>query len=479
MRADAWARDSLRGALTLRLVTAFTLIGLAAAGIAYKLGEHFANLAYDRALADDVLTLAGQLDVRDGRVELNLPPAARAWLLANEGESVLYRVIDLRDGHLVDGNGELGPWPRVRAQPPAAQFREAHLGPNTFRIGFVTQLIEPGGVPVLVEVGETLGRRQRVARQTLIGSLLLFGLMMVVTVLLVGSSIRRTLRPLGLLEAEAANRSGANLTPLQPQMAPREVRGLILAINRMMQRVSESIDAQSRFIANAAHQLRTPISGLRLQAQLAQDETSTTEAHARLQEIDRSAARAAHVIEQLLTLSRSEAGAARADFRAVDLTATAAQVIERHLDAAARKNIDLGCSGLPGPVTVQGNETLLAELIGNLVDNAVRYVPRSGVVTVDIGRRGAQPVLEVIDDGPGIGTIAPESLFERFQRGDTAPGQPVQSGAGLGLAIVKEIAERHDATVSCASPAGGGFRVTVVFPAAAADDAHRTAAAQP
>jgi len=154
-------------------------------------------------------------------------------------------------------------------------------------------------------------------------------------------------------------------------------------------------------------------------------------------------------------------------------------VIERHLDAAARKNIDLGCSGLPGPVTVQGNETLLAELIGNLVDNAVRYVPRSGVVTVDIGRRGAQPVLEVIDDGPGIGTIAPESLFERFQRGDTAPGQPVQSGAGLGLAIVKEIAERHDATVSCASPAGGGFRVTVVFPAAAADDAHRTAAAQP
>src|SRR5207249_4757093 len=152
--------------------------------------------------------------------------------------------------------------------------------------------------------------------------------------------------------------------------------------NRMMNRVSDSIDAQSRFIANAAHQLRTPIAGLRLQAQLAQDETSTAETRAHLDEIDRSAARAAHVIEQLLTLSRSQSGSVPSSFSEVDLTGIAAQVIQRNLAAAIHKEVDLGCSGLPGPVVVLGNETLLAELIGNLVDNAVRYVHRFGTVTV-------------------------------------------------------------------------------------------------
>jgi two-component system sensor histidine kinase TctE len=457
-----WARDSLRGALIGRLVTAFALIGLVATIVAYKFGERYANLAYDRSLSDDVVTLASQIEWRNGQVQLNLPPAARTWLLANEGERVLYRVVNLREGKVLDSNADLGPWRSDRPPQTTTQFRDAQIGGTRFRIGFVTQVLDPEDVNVLVEVGETLGRRQRVARQTLVGSLLLFGLMTAVAVALVWTSIDKTLKPLKLLEAEAAHRSGSNLTPLEPAIAPVEVRGLILAINRMMKRVFDSIEAQSRFIANAAHQLRTPIAGLRLQAQLAQDDPAAAENRARLIDIDRSAARAAHVIEQLLTLSMSEAGSIPANFVAVDLVETAAQVIQRCLPAAAHKDVDLGYSGVDGPAWVLGNETLLAELIGNLVDNAVRYGRRSGVVTIAITRQDGTVVLEVIDDGPGIGSQTTDALFSRFQRGDTT----AESGAGLGLAIVKEIAERHSATVSCSSPAAGGFRVTVVFPQA-------------
>lgn len=455
-----WSHDSLRGALIGRLVTAFALIGLVATIAAYKFGERYANLAYDRSLSDDVLTLASQIDMRNGQLQVNLPPAARTWLLANEGERVLYRVVDLRDGKVLDGNADLGPWQSDRAPQAKTQFRDERIGGTMFRIGFVTQVVDPDDVSVLVEVGETLGRRQIVAKQTLFGSLLLFGLMTAVAVALVWTSIDKALRPLRLLEAEAAIRSGSNLTPLQPAIAPAEVRGLILAINRMMKRVSDSIEAQSRFIANAAHQLRTPIAGLRLQAQLAQDEPASAENRARLNEIDRSAARAAHVIEQLLTLSMSEAGSIPANFAPVDLTETAAQVIQRYLPAAAEKDVDLGYSGTDAPALVLGNQTLLAELIGNLVDNAVRYGRRSGMVTVGITQKDGTVVLEVTDDGPGIGSLSCEAMFGRFQRGDTT----AQAGAGLGLAIVKEIAERHSSAVACDSPASGGFRVTVGFP---------------
>jgi len=455
-----WGRDSLRGALIARLLTAFVLIGLVACTVAYKLGERYANLAYDRSLSDDVATLASQLQLQHGEVQVNLPPAARIWLLANEGESVLYRVIDLRSGRLIDGNADLGAWPMDRQAPGPTHFRDALIGGTQFRIGSIIQVLDPDDVNVLVEVGETLGRRQRVAQQALAGSLLLFGLMIAVAVALVWTSIHRTLEPLNQLEGEAATRSGSNLMPLDPAMAPREVRGLILAINRMMKRVSDSIEAQSRFVANAAHQLRTPIAGLRLQAQLAQDEVGTDATRIRLNEIDRSAARAAHVIEQLLTLSKSEAGATPPNFAPVDLTEVAAQVIQRHLPAAVAHDVDLGYSGLGGPVLVHGNETLLAELIGNLVDNALRYGRARGVVTVRIERQPGAVVLEVIDDGPGIGALSLDNLFNRFQRGDVT----ADSGAGLGLAIVKEIAERHAAAVSCDAPPAGGFRVVVVFP---------------
>jgi two-component system sensor histidine kinase TctE len=144
----------------------------------------------------------------------------------------------------------------------------------------------------------------------------------------------------------------------------------------------------------------------------------------------------------------------------VDLTEVAAQVIQRHLPTATERDVDLGYSGLPGPVLVFGNETLLGELLSNLVDNALRYGRRCGVVTVRIAHKGRAVVLEVIDDGPGLGALSLDTVFNRFQRGDVT----ADSGAGLGLAIVKEIAERHSATVSCDAPSSGGFRVVVAFP---------------
>lgn len=458
-----WSGDSLRGGLVRRLVTALTLIGIFGATVAYLLGEHYANLSYDDALGDDVVTLAAQVDTgADGRPRVNLTPSARRWLLANEGERVLYRVVDLADGRVLEGNGDLGPWPGRLEADAGTVFRDTRADGTAFRVGSVVRQQAPGSHRVLIEVAETLGQRQTAANWILGGSALLFGLTIAVAVLVVRSSIDSALAPLDLLAAEAAQRSGANLTPLDPALAPSEVRGLIVAINRMMERLDDAIAVQSRFIANAAHQLRTPVAGLRLQAQLALEEPASAEVHARLGEIDDSAARAAHLIEQLLTLSRAESGAAALSFRPVDLVDTAAQVVQRHLPAAAAKGIDLGCSGAEADVRVLGNELLLAEMLGNLVDNAVRYGRRRGTVTIALSVRGHEVELQVSDDGPGIAPAEAQALFRRFQRGDVASAAGV--GAGLGLAIVREIAERHGGSAECLARPGSGAVFAVRLP---------------
>ena len=295
------ASESLRRGLIRRLVPALAAIGLIGVIPAYVLGHRYATLAYDRALLDSVVALAGQVSLRNDALQVDLPPEARKLLTASDGEQVLFRVIDLRSGKVIVANGELGPPPEEPPVPGQPSFRDAQIGTTPFRVAYASYLIDIEDVPALVEVAETLGRRNSMTRQILAATVLLVTTIIAVAVLLVWQGVGRALAPLRLLEAEAAERSGTNLTPLNADAAPEEVRGLITSINRMMGRVSDSIDSQRRFIANAAHQLRTPISGLRLQAQLALKKEPPPAVRAHVQEIDESAARAGHLIEQMLT----------------------------------------------------------------------------------------------------------------------------------------------------------------------------------
>jgi two-component system sensor histidine kinase TctE len=452
--------NSLRVSLTRRLALALAVIGVFGTIVAYVLGAKYANLAYDQALLDDVATLASQVSVDDaGVIQVNLPTAALKWLLADEGEVVLYRVTDLRSGAIVVANGELGTIPADPDISGQSAYRDFTNGDRSLRVGYTRLVLDPGDVSALIEIGETTGKRDRMTRRILAGTALFMATVVAVAVTLVWRGVATALAPLKLIEAEASRRSGTELTPLDPLHGPEEVRGLIEAVNRLMARVSSVMESQSHFIANAAHQLRTPLAGLRLQAQLASKATRPEAMRASLAEVEASAARAAHLIDQILVLSRAEAAETAASDQTIDLAIIARQVIERNLALADRRNIDLGYEGGADNLEVLGNEVLFAELLGNLVDNALRYGREGGRVTVEAREVGDDVVLAVSDEGAGFDAVDLERVFTRFYRPDSSP----TGGAGLGLAIVREIAERYQGRLTLESEPGKGSRFELRF----------------
>jgi two-component system, OmpR family, sensor histidine kinase TctE len=426
-----------------RLVTALAAIGVLGVIAAYPLGGSYADLVYDRALFDDVATMAERVDASNGALHLNLSPVGEKLLLSDHA-NVRYRVIDLRNGRVVEGNGDLGAWAREPTGIGEPYYRNIVVGNSRYRVAYTRHLVDPDDIPVLVEVGETLNKREQIRRQVVGGMVLLIGAMVAAAAVLVWKGVADELAPLRTLEEEAASRSGTNLTPLDTGRAPEEVRGFLEAINRMMARLAEAIESQRSFTANAAHQLRTPLAGVQLQAQMALKHAAPEPVKASLQEIEASTIRATHVLEQLLTLSKAEARELLKNGERVDLADVSRRVIESYLPEAIRKDIDIGYEGLESGADVSGSEVLLSELLGNLIDNSIRYGRAGGRVTVTTARVSDSIVLTVIDDGPGIPGEERSRVFQRFVHADSS----ARGGAGLGLAIVREIAERYAAKLS-------------------------------
>lgn len=455
---------SLRVSLTRRLALVLAGIGLLGTVVAYVLGSSYANKAYDRALFDDVETLAEQISVEGGEIHVNLPVAALKWLLADEGEVVRYRVTDLRNMQIVASNGDLGPYPGTGQGYPQPGFRDQQLAALSLRIAYLRQHIGPTAIPLLVEIGETTRKRQQMTQAILVTIALLMTTIIAAAAGLVWQGVGSALAPLQLLEAEAAQRSVNDLQPLDLSHAPEEVHGLVNAFNRLMARVATVMESQSHFIANAAHQLRTPLAGLRLQAQLASKATAPEAMRASLLEVEASAARASHLIEQLLVLSKAEAVDPASEGLPIDVAVVIREVVERYLPLADQRQMDLGYEGDAGAVLVAGSDMLFAELLGNLVDNALRYGHDGGRVTLEAYRIGPEVLIAVSDDGPGFPEAGRDQLFQRFFRSDSA----VRGGAGLGLAIVREIAERYDGRLALYSQPGQGSRFELWFPGAEA-----------
>lgn len=453
---------SIKRSLIMRTVLALSVIGMAGAGASYILGYRYASLAYDRALLDDVETLAEQVSIRDGRPQVDLPPEAQKWLLANEGEQVIWQVIDLNNGQVVASNGALGAWDSGDVRGNQSHYRDTIVNKLPFRVAYVRKVIDPTDHPVLVEIGETLGKRVRMASSILVMTLGVMATMVVAAAALIWGGVVKALAPLQELEAEAGKRSSSNLKPLQPELAPAEVRGLIRSINSMMSRLTHSIESQRRFTANAAHQLRTPIAGLKLQAQILHKELRDEGQKSYLGEIEREAGRVAHLIDQLLMLAKAESDEFALSHIDVDLVDMCQQVLERFLPYAIAKNIDLGYEGSRQPIYLNGNKTLLAEMVGNLVDNAIRYSAHGGKVTLSIANTENRITVSVSDNGPGVPPEEREKLFQRLYRSDSSRQA---EGAGLGLAIVKEIADRYGAVLGIEPADAGGSVFRVSFPA--------------
>lgn len=452
---------SIRRILIRRTLMALTVIGVVGSVAAYALGYQYANLAYDRALLDDVETLADQISLRQGKLEVNLPPAAQKWLLADEGEKVIWQIIDLSDGTTIAGNGQLAGWQIDEGLSVDPHYRNSSIGDTRYRVAYIRKTIDPTDHPVLIEIGETLGKRIHMASNILFATLAVIMTMVLLAAVLIWRGVVSALKPLRELEREAEKRSSSNLTPLQPSLAPEEVRGLIHSINNMMERLTRSIEAQRRFTSNAAHQLRTPIAGLKLQAQIVLKGPLDVATRQHIDEIEREAARAAHLIEQLLILSKAESDETMLVRTPVDMAKVSLFIIERYLSQAAAKGIDLGYEGPAEGAVVDGNDALLSEMLSNLVDNAIRYTQAHGKITVSTEIAAHQVKVSVSDNGPGVAEAEHDKLFMRLYRSDSS--QQLK-GAGLGLAIVKEIANRYGANVIIDSSVGAGSTFTIDLP---------------
>ncbi|MBI3055113.1 MAG: sensor histidine kinase N-terminal domain-containing protein [Betaproteobacteria bacterium] len=458
-------KATLRRQLLFSLLAPIVLVSLISSVVSYYYAFNFATLAYDYSLFDSALDISRQIHTADGQVHVDLPRAALD-MLEYDGHDRIYYQINDATGAFVAGHRGL-PLPGERAPPGKPVYYDGSYGGSPVRIAALYSMVsgtsDPG--PILIQVAETLNKRHILADEILLGMLWPELLLIVLVGVLVWYGVERGLRPLAALQREISRRSHRDLSPLAEHNVPGEVHALIHAMNGLLARLSEAMSAQQRFIADAAHQLRTPLAGLKTQTELALRQQELSEVRHTLQHLHTATGRTTHLVNQLLSLARAEPGAVRAHaLTALNLDDLARDTTTEWVPRAIERNIDLGFDGTPAAAGIEGDVLLIREMLGNLLDNAIRYTPSGGRVTVRVAAERDQVELSVEDNGPGIPPAGRERVFERFHR---VLGSGAE-GCGLGLAIVHEIAQSHNAKTRLGpGPGGRGTRVTVAFPRAA------------
>jgi two-component system sensor histidine kinase TctE len=435
--------------LMISLLGVLILSGLATWFVAYRV----ANEAYDHGLLDPVMNIVQNVRQGPGGPSLTLSPREQEALLFDGSDRVFFQVRSSSGQWFAGGTRDL-PAPPEPLVPRVPTFYSAGVGDAAVRI---CALLTPDGFEVYV--AETTNKRNRLVWEVMLAGLVPSLMVAVVAVALVWLGVSHGLAPLHRLRNELQQRSPHDLHPVDESRAPSEVRPAILALNRLLQRVHETSQSQRRFLADAAHQLRTPLAGLQMQLELELRESNSPSLRATLIKMRDAVLRTGKVTNRLLALARAEqASTDRRDLAQVDLHALVERVGAEWIATAIARNIDLGFE--LEPATVAGDEALLAEMLDNLVDNALRYTPAGGSVTLRCGVLAGDAYFGVDDTGIGIPSAERERVFERFYRAVGAVGE----GTGLGLAIVKEGADMHGASVTIATSASGsGTFVCVTF----------------
>lgn len=457
MRIFKREQRSLFGEILDWMLTPLLLLWPISLALTWLVAQGLANKPFDRALVYNVQALAQQLQVGpDKRVQFSLPQPASELLRADETDLVFYQVTGSLGEHL-SGERELPP-PRpnvAKGYSYEVHIRDDEMRGLDVRVAYTwIRLNAEGTRPALVQVAETREKRSVLAAEIIKGVMLPQFALLPLAVFLVWLALVRGIKPLSQLEERIRARKPDDLSPLDDKAVPMEVAPLVVSVNDLLERLKDSLVTQKRFLADAAHQLKTPLAGLRMQADLAQrSDSSEDDLKKSLQQIGRASVQATHTVNQLLSLARAEGGGTHVPQHSCDMVTLASEVLQDSLPRAMDKGLDLGYEGVQADThgaQVQGNATLLKEMLRNLVENAIHYTPstpeRQGVITVRVlvDPYSKALVIQVEDNGPGIPTAESELVFQPFYR---ALGTNVD-GSGLGLPIVKEIAQQHGASVS-------------------------------
>lgn len=457
---------SLRARLLLWLLVPLAIFVIGSGYASYLAAVDTANRVQDGALHASAEVIAGQINWSEGRLVAHVPPAALSLFDSPFGDRVFYSVMD-DGGHALAGNPHFEP-PLEGATNPV--FYASSFQGVPVRVVQISRLMFDSGRSrkVTVTVGQTLNGNQELVRSLRIPALTREIVLLILAVLLVTAGLTVELRPLMRVSNEVAGRDAMDLQPVRANDLPRELRPIVEAINLCIQKLNEYVQRQKRFIADAAHQLRTPLAVLGTQLQYAAQLRDDSKLREILCSMEGSTQAMTDLANKLLLLSQAEAQAAdgaSASQTTADLVPVATHVLEDLVVLAQRRHIDLGADMAAGSVRVRLNEWMLSAVISNLVDNAIRYTPEHGQVTVTVSVEAAEGLatLSVSDNGPGIPPEARAKVFDRFYRNARAD----QPGSGLGLAIVKEIVTGAQGVVSLSPGIGGqGITLTVRLPLA-------------
>ena len=446
---------SLFGEILDWMLTPLLLLWPVSLVLTWLVAQGIAGKPFDRALEYNVGALAQLVTVSHNKAQFVLPLPARELLRADDSDAVYYQVLGTA-GEFLSGEKSLPQPPEdEKSVPGEVRLRDDTFRGESIKVAYTwVKLDVPDNRPALVQVAETMDKRSLLATEIVKGVMLPQFVILPLAVLLVWLALVQAIKPLNRLEERIRARSPDDLSPLDAQAVPLEVAPLVSSVNDLLMRLKDSVATQKRFLADAAHQLKTPLAGLRMQADLAQREGANAEdLKQSLRQIGRSSIRATHTVNQLLALARAESNGTAMSQQPCNLVRLTMEVVRDCVPRAMDKHIDVGYEGADADdtdATMMGNPTLLKEMVRNLMDNAINYTPsnadKPGVITARVLKDPFSKVLvlQVEDSGPGIPAAERELVFQPFYRvlGTEA------DGSGLGLPIVLEIARQHQASVS-------------------------------
>ncbi len=458
------ARRSLLGEVLDWLLAPLFLLWPMSIAITYVAAQDLANVPYDLSLSNALEVLSQQIEVEHGRANFKLSAPARLALRTRENDGVFWKVIGPR-GELLGGDAELPSPDKVASQDFDTVYYKNQMT-RGFEIRFAyiwrTAGLREAG-PVLVVAAESVERRVALANDIIKGVIIPQFSVLPIAALLIWFGLSRGVAPINALQKRLRARKPDDLSAIDARNVPIEIEPLVNAMNELLARLANNILAQQRFVADAAHQLKTPLAGLRTQAELGMRGTLSDETLTSLKQIVSGTMRATRLVDQLLLMANAE-NPSGIQVISVDLKDLAQTQTQQWVERALSKQIDLGFEAPDTPLMIKGQALLLAELLNNLIDNALLYTPARGHVTVSVTKTHGIVLLAVEDTGQGIPLAERERVFDRFYRilGTKA------DGSGLGLAIVREIALQHDATIRITDSStnelrSSGTRIEVSF----------------